>query len=528
MAQLKLLLHRNFIMVHIKFTLFILTIIFFANKPHAEVEDINYSLANFDSNDICSIHDPNPAIISDSSGFYQRRGKIIFGTRDGNFLNAYTYRAASFNPASGKILFVFHGVSRNADTYLKTFEAIAEQNNAFVIAPEFPLSLYPKSSDYTLGVHIDDSTTWQDKENYLYSEIEHLFESVRSHLNSPICGYHAFGHSAGAQFLHRLNTFIPNNRMLRGVAANSGWYTLTSGLTNPSAFNTFPYGTNNTPVTLVDLNNNFGKNLVVLLGEEDTIRDANLNKSVKADAQGINRFERGQHYFLDALMVANGNGFDFNWNLDTVPNAGHDKDEMAASAAYYLFKPGHEAACVSTSTYNVSGLIVNEIHADPVSSVEGDANNDGSRDGLDDEFIEIINSGNETVCLSGWTISDAMKIRHSFPVGTSLAPGETIVVFGGGAPTGNFGNSQVQSALHSGTLSLTNSGDIITITDSHGTVEQQISWGNCASQACQGEYITLNLGKNQSVARHPDTTGSWTLHRQIYRQGLRYSPGGTL
>lgn len=477
---------------------------------------------------MCSINSMYPSNIYNSSGFYQIRGEIQFDTKDNQPLKAYTYKASTFNPQSGKVLFILHGISRNADSYLKAFEAIAEKHGVLAIAPEFPVSLYPDSSDYTRGVYIGNSQVWRNSTNYLYSEIEHLFEAVKTTLNLSECGYYAFGHSAGAQFLHRLNTFLPNNRLISGVAANSGWYTLVSGLTSPTADNTFPYGLHSTPVSLSSLSNVFDRHLTILVGEEDTERNSSLNQSDEADKQGLNRLQRGAYYYADAASIAQVNGFNFNWEFDIVAHAEHDKDQMAASAAYYLFKNKNDSACVSTLTNSSSGLVINEIHADPESSQRGNANGDGTTHYLGDEFIELVNSSSQSICLDGWTISDSKKVRHSFPVGTELAPGKALVVFGGGVPTGLFGNSAVQIAQFSAALSLTNSGDIITFADASGTIAKQVSWGHCAQKTCKGEYISISIKRNQSVVRSPDITGTWQQHTNVSQQGTLFSPGTTI
>ena len=49
------------------------------------------------------------------------------------------------------------------------------------------------------------------------------------------------------------------------------------------------------------------------------------------------------------------------------------------------------------------------------------------------EFIELVNTGTVAANLSGWTISDALSVRHTFASGTLLAPGAVLVVFGGAA-----------------------------------------------------------------------------------------------
>ena len=105
-----------------------------------------------------------------------------------------------------------------------------------------------------------------------------------------------------------------------------------------------------------------------------------------------------------------------------------------------------------------SQLIINEIHADPASGTSGDANQDGTRQYSEDEFVEIYNTSSNPVDISGWRLRDnANSNRHTFANGTVVPANGTIVVFGGGNPQGTFGNSLVQTAS-SGALGLNNNG----------------------------------------------------------------------
>ena len=90
-------------------------------------------------------------------------------------------------------------------------------------------------------------------------------------------------------------------------------------------------------------------------------------------------------------------------------------------------------------------LIINEISADP-DSTDGDANGDGEAQFSDDEFIEIVNISDAPVDLSGWVMADGAQDRHTFPAGSVIPAGCALVLFGGGTPTGTFGNALVQTA----------------------------------------------------------------------------------
>ncbi|WP_426749582.1 lamin tail domain-containing protein [Myxococcus sp. Y35] len=115
------------------------------------------------------------------------------------------------------------------------------------------------------------------------------------------------------------------------------------------------------------------------------------------------------------------------------------------------------AFTITTSTGGGTGkVLVNEVLVnEPGSDVRG-------------EFVELVNTGSAAVNLSGWTVSDAASVRHTFPSGTSLAAGGVIVVFGGaaGIPAG----TPHAVAASTGTLGLSNSGDTVTVKSSTGAV----------------------------------------------------------
>lgn len=158
-------------------------------------------------------------------------------------------------------------------------------------------------------------------------------------------------------------------------------------------------------------------------------------------------------------------------------------------------------------------VVINEIHADPASGSAGDANGDGTRSSSQDEFVELVNVGGSAVDLSGWQISDAVKVRHTFAAGTTLDPGKFVVVFGGGSPTGIPG--QVVTASE-GSLGLNNGGDTVTLLDDGGNTQDAHTYGS------EG-------GDDQSLTRDPDGTGDFVKHTEAPGAGgARFSPGTTV
>lgn len=153
-------------------------------------------------------------------------------------------------------------------------------------------------------------------------------------------------------------------------------------------------------------------------------------------------------------------------------------------------------------------VVINEILADPADDIKGDANNDGVRSSTQDEFIEIVNSGENAVNLSGFKISDTDSVRHVFPENTILESHQALVIFGGGTPHIDDVFTQVAST---GTLSLGNGGETISLLDTQGALIDKHVYG-------------AEAGDNQSLTRFPDLTGEFVKHSSA-NPGALFSPG---
>jgi hypothetical protein len=180
-----------------------------------------------------------------------------------------------------------------------------------------------------------------------------------------------------------------------------------------------------------------------------------------------------------------------------------------------------ETPCTATPAA-AGALAITEILADPPDGGAGDANGDGARDPSDDEFVELVNRGPMPLCLTGWTLGDAEDPeRHVFPLGRALAPGEALVVFGGGVPTGAFGNAAVSTAAFAGRLNLSNAGDVLTVRDAHDRIVTRFSWGDCARRPCAADHWSGDLELESSLAR--EAGERWRPHAELGE--ARFSPG---
>lgn len=238
--------------------------------------------------------------------------------------------------------------------------------------------------------------------------------------------------------------------------------------------------------------------------------------------------------------TAIGGGLDYSADADVVTfDAGDLVKNITLTAGEDTLQEGNET--IEVSIFNASNvrfdpesfvtitiedddvpletqLIFNEVLYDPPNDAEGDANGDGTRDPLEDEFIEFINNSTQPLDLSGYNIYDATGLennepRHTFSQGTQLLPGDAMVVFGGGTPMGAFGGAQVETAS-SGQLNLTNSGDLVTVTNEAGEV------------VITFDINGLSGNPDESYTRSPDITGEFVQHASVGdANGALFSPG---
>ena len=168
---------------------------------------------------------------------------------------------------------------------------------------------------------------------------------------------------------------------------------------------------------------------------------------------------------------------------------------------------------ISQSTHTVSitdddlpNIIINEILADPIRI---DANNDGTLNTGQDEFIELVNLDGTSYDLTGYTISDANRVQHTFGAVT-IPAGGSVTIFGGGTPIGVPGLTDTTTSG----LSLNNGGDTVTLRNSGGNTISSYTYGS------EG-------GDDQSLGRSDDSTGGFVKHTTIATNPVLASPGRT-
>ncbi|MGH3089939.1 MAG: alpha/beta hydrolase [Rubrobacteraceae bacterium] len=234
-------------------------------------------------------------------------------------------------PADAPVLFVMHGVKRDADLYRDNWMASAEKFGCLLLCPEFTKEDFPRKA-YHLGNLVDDEGGFLPRSARTFGVIERLFDFAREATGNESERYHIYGHSAGGQFVHRMVMFAPESRFETAVAANSGWYTM------PVFRRKFPYGLKGSGLSPERLREAFGRRLVVLLGTRDTdSKDPHLRRTSGARRQGKNRLERGLNFYVTARNEAAKSGAAFEWTLEPVIKASHFDPRMMPTALRAFF-----------------------------------------------------------------------------------------------------------------------------------------------------------------------------------------------
>ena len=211
------------------------------------------------------------------------------------------------------ILFVLHGLDRNADDCRDNAIVLGDKLCALIISPRFDKSRFPNSR-YQLG---GGGQTGE--------YVVKLAEWVQVQENREL-PYSMIGHSAGGQFLSRLAAFTPNNAK-RIVITNPSTYVFASfEMDSPYGFRG-KYDQNSIEN---EMKRYLRSPITIFIGVED-LGDKNLSKDANAMAQGQNRYERGINAFKSAQSLAKSRGWSFNWRLVQKSGTGHSSKKMFAS-----------------------------------------------------------------------------------------------------------------------------------------------------------------------------------------------------
>lgn len=249
-------------------------------------------------------------------------------------MDVYYYIPEKGEVADCPIIFVFQGNDRDYTYLLDAWGKAARERHFMVFIPQCPMSAFPLHLYQEVGVMNKAHTKLTDYDKTTASMVDRLFEYVKEHTSTQRKDYELYGHSAGGQFVQRFMLTHDSPYVSRAVIGSPGWYTF------PDSTLDYPYGIKNIPyIDRAALKRWMAKDIVVQTAELDTVREWFLRKTPEADAQGLNRLERGKRFYEYCRQLAVSHHWTFRWREVTVPHVAHESVPMGMAALDVLLQP---------------------------------------------------------------------------------------------------------------------------------------------------------------------------------------------
>jgi len=192
-------------------------------------------------------------------------------------------------------------------------------------------------------------------------------------------------------------------------------------------------------------------------------------------------------------------------------------------------------------------VITEVLFAVPEGDDAGDTNKDGFRHPTGDQFYEITNPHDETIDVGGYRLSnerpdDRLSLAFTIPEGTTLEPGQSLVVFNGRRqvktmprpfgdkrtlctePNPAFAGAIVYSiknlAERRGLFKL---GDLAVLRDPGGEAIDVVAWGVPKQDIPDALRVEFTTGKITGSMQRPGPWAPFEPHQGI--DGRYFSPG---
>lgn len=232
--------------------------------------------------------------------------------------------------ASAPLVVSVHGISRNAGAHLRAFAPVTEQFGCVLVAPHFSCDRFP---DYQRFGRPGRIGAGGRADLMLLRIVDEVRDLLALH-DAPIG---LVGHSGGAQFVQRFVLAHGPARHVLSAAGSHAW---------PASERPFPLGCAPNPGfadVAPRVDHLLQSSALVLVGEDDDLRDASLRQGTRIDAeQGPTRKERAQRYVDSLAALAGAHGLAAPARLELLPQCGHafsevvKRGDLAARAVKHL------------------------------------------------------------------------------------------------------------------------------------------------------------------------------------------------
>jgi len=243
-----------------------------------------------------------------------------------------------FTPST-PIVFVHRGDLRNAVDFRDFWLPLVDRFHVLAIVPEFSNAAFPGAAWYSDGNRCDAGGRAMPREQWTYGVPGRVFAALRAHGITSRASYSQFGHSSGAQFVHRSISLGFRDVVALAVSANAGTYAM------PDLGVAFPFGLGDTGLDDGALRDLLDFPLAIFAGTADIdVTSPHFPNTEPAMRQGVTRFDRAHAYFAAAQRSSQALDVQCAWSITDVPGVGHDGEKMSAAAAPLFATALHRTA----------------------------------------------------------------------------------------------------------------------------------------------------------------------------------------
>ena len=218
-----------------------------------------------------------------------------------------------------RIIFVMHGCLRNAEDYIEKWKELTNENMV-VIFPKFSEDAFMEV-EYNYG-NVNSGYGINDENEWTFEEVDMIFLDFIIKLRLNIKKYILYGHSAGAQFVHRYMLLNESLCLDFAISANAGCYTVLS------EEHKFPYGISDLVANKERMLRNLQKRFYVMVGSKYIDPNhAHFPQDRTFDFEGTNRYERGHSFYNYACKYARENKIKHKWHFVIMKNVSHNNED---------------------------------------------------------------------------------------------------------------------------------------------------------------------------------------------------------
>jgi len=241
------------------------------------------------------------------------------------------YSAPSVITPQTKILFIIHGASRTARKYFNDWLPLIQGRDVILVAPKFSTEFY---NEYVYLMKTNQQgKALKNTSLDLDSSLGDLFDFFSAKFDLETTDFRIYGHSGGAQFVHRYLLLSDETRIDKVAIANAGFYTFVDASIR------FPFGIKNMNVSQDRLQWLLNLKGGMFLGALDNDpKHKSLPSMRKARQQGKHRFERGTNFFNHLIELGVEDNKPFRWRYQVVPNVAHQNTGMSLAASEFLLE----------------------------------------------------------------------------------------------------------------------------------------------------------------------------------------------